>query len=55
MSGYTGANIETGSFGRFLEAVRNGEIPKGSYLLVESLDRLSRRDPLSVHWSRSNN
>lgn len=42
VSGYRGANAETGQLGAFLEAVKLGAIPQGSYLLVESLDRLSR-------------
>lgn len=41
-SAYSGAHIRTGHFGRFLEYVKEGRIPKGSVLLVESLDRLSR-------------
>jgi DNA invertase Pin-like site-specific DNA recombinase len=45
-SGFTGQNIASGNFGRFLEAVRRDEIPKGSYLLVESFDRLSRQEPI---------
>jgi hypothetical protein len=31
-----------GALGAFLEAVRDGIVPKGSWLLVESLDRISR-------------
>lgn len=42
VSAYRGANIREGALGRFLEAVGRGDIPRGSYLLVESLDRLSR-------------
>ena len=45
-SGYDGENIASGSFGRFLEAVRAGEIDRGSYLLVESFDRMSRQEPI---------
>lgn len=45
-SGYDGENILSGKFGRFLAAVRAGEIPKGSYLLVESFDRMSRQAPI---------
>ncbi|MDP3689879.1 recombinase family protein, partial [Bradyrhizobium sp.] len=45
-SGYDGENIASGSFGRFLKAVRAGEIEKGSYLLVESFDRMSRQEPM---------
>jgi len=45
-SGFTGENIETGKFGEFLKDVRNGKIAKGSYLLVESFDRMSRQEPI---------
>ena len=41
-SAYTGANVREGTLGRFLEAVRTGTVKPGSYLIVESLDRLSR-------------
>jgi DNA invertase Pin-like site-specific DNA recombinase len=42
-SAYDGSNLAEGSaLGRFLELVRDGDVPRGSYLLVESLDRLSR-------------
>ncbi|MFZ5685524.1 MAG: recombinase family protein [Pseudomonadota bacterium] len=43
VSGYRGANAETGQLGYFLEAVRCGLVEPGSYLLVESLDRISRQ------------
>lgn len=33
---------DDGQLKRFIDLVENGSIPKGSYLLVESLDRLSR-------------
>lgn len=42
VSAFRGANVETGRLGEFVEAVKTGAIPKGSYLLVESLDRISR-------------
>jgi DNA invertase Pin-like site-specific DNA recombinase len=48
LSGYTGANVREGALGRFLEAVRAGLIQPGSYLLVESLDRLSRQELLAA-------
>ncbi|OUM24658.1 hypothetical protein B8W72_26180 [Pseudomonas putida] len=35
---------DTGDFGRFLNYVDEGKIPAGSYLIVESLDRLSREE-----------
>ncbi len=42
ISAWKGRNFKTGALGRFLVMVESGEIPKGSYLLIESLDRLSR-------------
>jgi DNA invertase Pin-like site-specific DNA recombinase len=42
-SAYSGANIANGGeLRRFYDAVADGSIPKGSTLLVEDLDRLSR-------------
>jgi DNA invertase Pin-like site-specific DNA recombinase len=43
VSAYRGANAETGALGAFLDTVRAGTIPRGSWLLVESLDRISRQ------------
>src|SRR5262245_5970595 len=45
VSAYRGANVETGRLGEFLKAVEEGLIPRGSFLLVESLDRISRNKP----------
>jgi DNA invertase Pin-like site-specific DNA recombinase/ribosomal protein L34E len=42
VSAFRGKNREKGALGLFLAAVKNGRIPKGSYLLVEDFDRLSR-------------
>jgi len=42
ISAFKGKNIEEGALGKFLKKIQNGEIEGGSYLLVESLDRLSR-------------
>jgi DNA invertase Pin-like site-specific DNA recombinase len=42
VSGFSGENRERGALGRFLKMVRNKQIPAGSHLCVESLDRLSR-------------
>jgi DNA invertase Pin-like site-specific DNA recombinase len=44
ISAWDKTNVTKGSFGKFLLAVEKGKIPKGSYLLVESLDRISRAD-----------
>lgn len=43
LSGYDGSNVEKGALGAFLKAVEDGTIRKGSYLLIENLDRLSRQ------------
>jgi DNA invertase Pin-like site-specific DNA recombinase len=42
VSAFKGANVREGALGRFLDAVRSGVVKPGSYLIVESLDRLSR-------------
>ncbi len=42
VSGFRGKNAAHGELACFLEAVRAGQIPEGSFLLIESLDRLSR-------------
>jgi DNA invertase Pin-like site-specific DNA recombinase len=41
-SAYRGSNADVGNLARFLEMVEEGEIPSGSVLIIESLDRLSR-------------
>jgi DNA invertase Pin-like site-specific DNA recombinase len=42
ISAFHGANADRGALRAFLQKVESGEIEKGSYLIVESLDRLSR-------------
>lgn len=42
VSGFSGANLETGALARFIALVKAGEIEAGSYLILESLDRLTR-------------
>ena len=48
ISGFGGENVKKGSLGVILDAVKSGKIKKGSYLLVESLDRLSRENVLKA-------
>ena len=49
VSAYRGANLsEDAGLGKFMEAVRAGLVEPGSMLLVESLDRFSRAQPLDV-------
>src|SRR5215475_11639907 len=42
VSAFRGDNVREGALAGFLEACRTGRVPKGSVLIVESLDRLSR-------------
>ncbi|EJG1861459.1 recombinase family protein [Vibrio alfacsensis] len=42
VSGWKGANIETGALSQFLRCVEDGYVAKGSVLIVENVDRLSR-------------
>jgi len=42
VSAWKGRNFKHGALGRFLAMVESEEVPRGSYLLIESLDRLSR-------------
>ena len=44
VSAYDGSNTERGALSKFLDLVRTGTIPRGSFLLVEQFDRLSRAD-----------
>lgn len=44
VSAYDRSNIERGALSLFIKAVQLGKVPKGSILLVESLDRLSRAE-----------
>jgi DNA invertase Pin-like site-specific DNA recombinase len=46
VSAYRGLNMATGRLGEFMQAVQAEEVPRGSFLLVESLDRISRQDAI---------
>jgi hypothetical protein len=48
LSAFDRSNIERGALGGFLEAVKRGQVAPGSFLLVESLDRLSRDKVLAA-------
>lgn len=48
VSAFQGANRTTGSLRSFLQMVEGGRIERGSYLIVESLDRLSRETVLDA-------
>lgn len=45
-SGFHGDHVRFGELGAFIKLVKKGQVPVGSYLLVEALDRLSREDVL---------
>jgi DNA invertase Pin-like site-specific DNA recombinase len=44
LSGFKRTNITKGALGDFLRAVESGIVEKGSFFLVESLDRISRAE-----------
>jgi DNA invertase Pin-like site-specific DNA recombinase len=49
VSAFRSGNLKEGSeLSTFLRAVESKKIPKGSYLLIENLDRLSRAAPLTA-------
>lgn len=48
VSAFRGDHAKRGAFAAFLKAVESGKVPRGSVLLVESLDRLSRQKPLQA-------
>lgn len=48
VSAYRGANAAHGALRRFIDAVDDGEISKGSYLIIESMDRLTRETAVTA-------
>jgi DNA invertase Pin-like site-specific DNA recombinase len=44
VSAFRGKNVKVGALGEFLEAIRIGRVLKGSVLVIESIDRLSRSE-----------
>jgi DNA invertase Pin-like site-specific DNA recombinase len=48
LSAYHGVHRTKGALGKFLKLVEAGQIEKGSVLIVENLDRLSREDVLDA-------
>ena len=44
VSAFKGKNVEKGALAAFISAVKSGKIEKGSYLIIEQFDRLSRDD-----------
>lgn len=54
VSAYRSTNATTGRLGAFLEAVHAGQVERGSVLLVESLDRISRDNAFDAQVTLSN-
>ena len=48
VSAFRRRNIEFGKLGKIIDAVIDGDIPRGSVLLIEDLDRFSRGAPLKA-------
>lgn len=48
ISAFRGKNVERGALGAFIKAIESGRVRKGSYLIVESLDRLSRNEVIDA-------
>lgn len=48
VSAWDRSNIEKGALGLFLRAITEGKVPKGSTLIVELFDRLSRAEPIDA-------
>jgi hypothetical protein len=48
ISGFDGSNVRKGDLGRFLHLVKTGEIAKGSILVIEQWDRLTRQNPMDA-------
>lgn len=44
VSAFKGRNVKDGMLGEFISLIENKTVPSGSYLLIESLDRLSREN-----------
>lgn len=48
LSAYHQRHVKSGALGLFLAAVEGGQVPEGSVLVVEALDRLSRAEPIQA-------
>ncbi|WP_186247391.1 recombinase family protein [Burkholderia gladioli] len=48
LSAYHQRHVRQGALGVFLRAVEDGQVPAGSVLIVEGLDRLSRAEPIQA-------
>ncbi|TOL00220.1 recombinase family protein, partial [Vibrio parahaemolyticus] len=48
MSAFSSEHVNKGALGEFIKAVDEGKVERGSVLIVESLDRLSREVPMQA-------
>jgi DNA invertase Pin-like site-specific DNA recombinase len=48
LSAFHQRHIKKGALGAFLKVVEDGDVPSGSVLVVEGLDRLSRAEPIQA-------
>jgi DNA invertase Pin-like site-specific DNA recombinase len=48
ISAFDRSNLEKGALKAFITAAETGNIPRGSYLIVENLDRISRADVMDA-------
>jgi DNA invertase Pin-like site-specific DNA recombinase len=48
VAAFKGQNVEVGRLGAFIRAMESRQIPRGSILAIEQLDRLSRQDALKA-------
>jgi len=54
LSAYHQKHVKKGALGVFLKAIEDGRVPPGSVLIVESLDRLSRAEPMIAQAQLNN-
>lgn len=54
VSAFRGKNSDTGALGVFLKAVHTGTVPKGSFLLIETFDRMSRESAYDAQLTLQN-
>ena len=45
-----GKNVTEGKMGLILDGIKSGKIPTGSWLAVDSLDRISRDELIEAHY-----
>lgn len=45
LSAYRGRNVDDGALAEIIQATKDGHIPSGTVLIIESLDRISRQSP----------